>query len=406
MSAKSGRKVYRNKMKNRKKYRKNTLFIILFILLLAVLVFVGYSIARPIYNYFSERKNNDVNNAEAWEPPVYENEEESAVTTVSEDESPGDESPENTSDSLDFSAYVIPPEALSASDTLKNALAEAKNNGYTSAVVILKDKGGAIYYNTGSEIAASGENAVKGSMPAGQISAMITAAGLKPIASVNLLEDNNRYGANRTGSYKFAGDNSTWLDNSVANGGKPWLSPFDSDTQSYVEYLADEITAAGFDTVIFDGIVFPDFRNSDLTYIGQAVQDANRYNALVNIANIAGDTARTRDANPIIQVSAIDIINNKAEVFKPDLLNGSIFSVYYSPQDFNGIVVIDNTETVLSDLSAYDKTILIFDEIRMKSGGNVEIIPYIDNGGMINQSDLNDTLTALISLGYESYIIK
>lgn len=409
MSDYHGRRIYRNKISSRKKRRKTGFYVFLSVIALSVLVFVGYSIANPIFNFFKNRNNEEDIVTDPWVPPVtteYVGTEKK--DTIITEKNKSDETSIKTTDNrnlIDYSAYSLPVTALSDSATLKDKLVEIKNNGYNAVVVTLKDKGGAFYYDTKSDMALSAEGAIKGKMSADQISSIISAAGLKPIASINILEDNNRYGEKRKGSYRFLNDNSTWLDNSVAKGGKPWLSPFDIDTQNLMSYIANEISSAGFNTIICDGLVFPPFRNNDFNYIGSIIQNENRYQALINIAKIIKNTAESNESNIIIQISAADIINGNSEIFKPDLLVGSDILVYYSSIDFGKTIVIDNQEIVLTDMNAFDKTTLIFKEIKKIAGENIKIIPYISNNNM-NQSDYNDTLTALIELEFDSYIIK
>ncbi|MCM1330788.1 MAG: putative glycoside hydrolase [Ruminococcus sp.] len=409
MSKRAGRKIYRTNRGNRKKMVRNVFKFLFIAVILAALVFVGYIVAKTVVGYL---KNNDTSTGESdkpWTPPVFadssgggnnednpsENEETGSGETDTEEN--------NNRVGIRFSAYKLPVTALASQDALTAALGNARESGYTAVIATLKDKGGKIYYKTGSEMAKSDEDAVVGEMYAGQICSIIKAAGFTPIAQINLLEDNNRYGEKRDGSYHIAGE-STWLDDSVANGGKPWLSPFDTLTQSYAAYLSNEVSSAGFEYVIFDGVKFPAFRNSDLSLIGGDVQKPDRYKGLVNIANISANAAAQNNSAAITMVSAGDIISGTSEAFKPAELSSEMIGVTYLLEEISGTAVINGEEIALADMPAYEKAETVFSEIKRLAGEEKVIIPAVKQSEF-SQADFSDTISAIMSLGFDSYII-
>ena len=408
MSKRVGRKIYRTNRGNRKKMVRNVFKFLFIAIILAVLIFVGYSVAKTVVNYL---KNNDVSTSESdkpWTPPIFDdNTGEDVPPDNSADKENNDNTETDTGEEkkfdVRFSAYKLPVTALASTDALTAALNSAKEGGYTAVIAVLKDKGGKIYYRTASEMAQSDETAVVGELYAGQICSMIKAAGFTPIAQVNILEDNNRYGEKRDGSYHIGGA-STWLDDSVANGGKPWLSPFDTLTQSYAAFLSNEVSTAGFEYVIFDGITFPAFRNSDLGLIGGAVQNADRYKGLVNIANIAANAAVQNNSSAITMLSAGDIISGTSEAFKPNELSSEIIGVSYMLGELENTAVINGEEIAIADLAAYEKAETVFGEIKRLAGEGKTIIPAIRQSEF-SQADFSDTISAIMSLGFDSYII-
>lgn len=408
MARRAGRKIYRTNSGNRKKRAKKAFGILLFLIVAAAFVFVGYSVAKTVVNYI---KNNDLSSGEVtapWTPPAVTEEgggSSSSGEGGEQESSGGEDTPEQEKNNdVRFSAYKLPVSALSTQNALSEALSTARENGYTAIIAVLKDKGGRIYYKTSSELAKSDEAAIMGEMYAGQICAMIKSAGFTPIAQVNLLEDNNRYGENRDGSYHFAGDKSTWLDNSVANGGKPWLSPFDTVTQSYAAYLSNEVSSAGFEYVIFDGIVFPPFRTTDVSHIGGFISAPDRYKALVNIANISAGAAEENNSRTITMLSAKDIIAGTSEAFKPSELTAQYIGVTYFASDFSGTAVINGEEKAFSELSAYDRAETVFTEIKRLAGEGKVIIPAIRQSDF-SQADFSDTISAIMASGCDAYII-
>lgn len=410
MPRNSGRKVYRNSSFYRKKKIKKAFGIAAGIFALAVLVFVGYSVAKPIMNYFSSEEIASEVETKPWTPPVSDNE--PAEEDINADDTEANDNTDNSQEqaadnaaqSKDFTAFELPADALSSPAALTDYLTQAKDSGYNAVIVEMKSQGGAVNYNTTSDFAKKDETAVQGTMPAAQISSMIKNSGFKAFAVINLLEDNNRYGENRDGSYHNT-DGTTWLDNAPAKGGKPWLSPFETDTIDYISYLSDEISAAGFDGVIACGAVFPTFRNSDLSYIGQSVSSGTRYTALVNAVNTAKDAVAANSTDFMLELNAADILNDKAEVFKPDMLGGVTILAEYNPSELNGTVVYNNQEIVLSEMTAADRFITVMDIIKEKSGGNITVLPSLKYSEF-SQNDFNDVVTALVGEGYSSYVVR
>ena len=405
--ARGGRKVYRRAAGNKKKRTLKILKFFLTLVILAALVFLGYSIAKPIFNYINDKSG--VNSAEEdkpWTPPV-QTEEIPEETTVSETEASEEvtaaESAEEKADG-GFAAYQLPVTALETEDSLKAALVSAKEGGYTAVSVTLKAAGGKIYYDTDSEMAKLSEDAVEGTLTAEQIAGLIKESGFTPIAYINLLEDNNRYGESRKGAYRIASDDSTWLDNAPANGGKPWLSPFDTDTQSYAAFISNEVSGAGFEYVIFDGLMFPNFRNSDLGYIGDDVKAADRYKALINLAEISAGSAESNGSKTMIMVSAAEILAGTEEIFKPAELASEFIAVEYEPSEFEGIAVINGSETALSELGAYEKAQLVFAEIQRQAGESKKLVPVLKQTDF-SLADFDETISAVKELGCEAYIV-
>ena len=402
----TGRKVYRNVAHAKKKRLKKFFSVILTLFILAILVFLGYSVAKPIFNYFNSEENL-TDDSLPWTPPVSEE------TTVEIDSGKADDTiqtevtavtDEEIQISDEFTAYMLPTDALESPAKLVGYINQAKAEGYNAVTVTMKAEGGKIHYATISEFAKSDENTVVGTMSAEQICKIIKDNGLNAYALINLLEDNSRYGENRDGSFHSI-DGSTWLYNSVANGGKPWLSPFENDTISYVAYITNEIVSSGFDAIITDGICFPNFRNSDLNLIGNSVKSQDRYTSLINLMTIVSNVTSSRNIMSMHTLDANDIISNTEEAFKPELLAEKKLLIEYSSTKFKNTIVYNNSEIILSDLSEYEKFRTIWTIIKEKSGDNIELIPLIVRSEY-NQADYDAIITELISLGYKSYIVR
>lgn len=408
--SKKGRKVYRTNSYEKKKRLKRALRILLGLIVIAALVFVGYSVGKPILNYLNKENENTDNVEEPWTPPavtswVTETLDTSGDSTeVTVEPSETVTSPDNIINSSGLTAYMLSEDALSDPSQFSALLDHVKADGYTAVSVTLKAKGGKIYYSTASTMAKSDENAVVGNMPIQQIAYLIKNSGLKMIAELNILEDNNRYGEYRDGSY-HALDGSTWLDTAADKGGKPWLSPFDDDTKELGRYMADEVSAAGFDYITVSGLTFPTFRNSDLKLLGDTVKDANRYKALIELANIVQTTANEHNTKTFIRTNAADIIYGRAEIFKPSELSGYTLLIDFDPAEFTDSVVYSNNEIVFSELDPSSKFKTAFEIIKGQCGTEISVIPVITESGS-NHADYDSLIAEIINEDFESYFVK
>lgn len=408
--SKKGRKVYRTNSYEKKKRLKRALRILLGLIVIAALVFVGYSVGKPILNYLNKENENTDNVEEPWTPPavtswVTETLDTSGDSTeVTVEPSETVTSPDNKIKSSGLTAYMLSEDALSDPSQFSALLDHVKADGYTAVSVTLKAKGGKIYYSTASTMAKSDENAVVGNMPIQQITSLIKNSGLKMIAELNILEDNNRYGEYRDGSY-HALDGSTWLDTAADKGGKPWLSPFDDDTKELIRYMADEVSAAGFDYITVSGLTFPTFRNSDLNLLGDIVKDTNRYKALIELANIVQTAANEHNTKTFIRTNAADIIYGRAEIFKPSELSGYTLLIDFDPAEFTESVVYNNNEIVFSELDSSSKFKTAFEIIKGQCGTEISVIPVITESGS-NHADYDSLIAEIINENFESYFVK
>jgi hypothetical protein len=394
----AGRKVYRTKNGKRKQNTAKAFHAILIILLLAVLVYLGYILAGPLFRFLNQ--STEIT-PQGWTPPVVSDSFTAPSVTKLQDNTDTQtggtvlEPVENKA----LTGYAIPVSALSSKETLAGFAADAQNSGFTAVVVPLKLKGGEVTYLTQAEMAISA-NIVTGTMTAKEIADTITEAGLTPICTINLLEDNTSFTGYR-GVYKFASDNSRWYDNNPANGGKSWISPFDNDAKEYLKTISSEVSSAGFKNVIFDGLVFPPFRNSDLGYIGSIVSSPDRYKALIAIWESVSAAVTDNGATPMLMIPAETAAADTAEILHPNLLEDTLTVIKYDASAFPTTIVINGNETILAEMTAPERVRFILGLCRGKTSG-MTIIPYITGS---TPEEVSEAVDTAVEMGYSSYIV-
>ncbi len=321
---------------NKKKSKaRQALTVILTIAAACALGIVGYGIGKPVLDYFQNRGQytSEPSSDSSGISGVIPNTTDSSYTSdnTSESDSSVAETSGNSSESshnsevtvpvTDGTMYFLPDNAAASSASLNSALAAAKSAGHTTVAVTLKDASGFFYYKT-NIASVKGSDSVKGTLTAAQIYDIITKAGFVPAARISTLMDSNNPGATG-GSYELAGETGYWLDNRKENGGKTWLSPFKNATATFLKSVTNEITAAGFKSIICANTRYPAFHSVDITtYLKDLpLSDAaKRTAALWSVLDAINTSAAGKDAQMWIEINSESVLaENKsctdAEIF-------------------------------------------------------------------------------------------
>lgn len=279
---------------------------------------VGYSIAKPILQYSGAESS--ITAESTAEPPE--------SGTVAEEAAVSSEAaPAVTTEAAEPAAsacqegYVLPVSSLDSMQTFSAAVASARTllpDGEL-LVIPLKIAGGELRYQTSVELAKTC-GAAKGSISLSEMVQTAQQQGWTPVAQLSLLQDHLLPDADADAGFRVT-DGSRWLDNTKENGGKAWTSPFSTVTIQYLQDITEEVTTAGFSQIWCRDVIFPSFRDSDLTYIGESVQDPERGQALVQLVNRLAQTAGNV---PLwLETDALAAADGTAEVFVPEQLNVS-----------------------------------------------------------------------------------
>ena len=389
-----GRKIYKTKEKNY--YGKSPFgkFMsgALSVLLIGGLGFLGYSVAEPIINY--TRKAGDE------EPSA------SVTETKEQTESFSADVTGNSVDVMDnisveqYRAASVRTEDMNSTESLAAALERVPSDTeYIS--VPLKAKGGGIYYASSvSEAGLCG--AVKSALTLNDITTTVKAAGFKPVAELSLLNDSIFPAAYPDASYKIADGGSMWIDDALENGGKPWMTPMSDVTRSYLSALGDEVAAAGFEKVICGDVVFPPFRESDLTLLGEEVKKSDRYLSLTSLVNslyskfISGGTAM------MLEVSAAELLSGGGEVIQPMVLDVNTLVLNVDFDEIGKSVTAPDTVYEFSG-TAKENAEKIIGLVKDRLSDYNVVVRF--SGKNTEQSELIKAKEVISGYGYSSYII-
>lgn len=305
---------------NKKKSKsRQTLTIVLTIVAACVLAVVGYGVGKPIVDYFRSQSNtsSDVPSVSDSAGSPGSSDQSSDLSGdpsenssgISSGDSSGSETPPEPVE--DIKLYVLPIEATTSSASLGSALAAAREAGYNTVAVTLKDENGYLYYKTDMDKVKK-TLLVKGTLTAAQISDQISKAGMTPAARISMLKD--RVTPMFFGGFTFA-NGGGWLDDypPPKGNGVRWLSPFLSETVDYLADLTSELSGAGFEHIICYNVRYPAFHQIDIdTYLNHLpVSDkAKRLEALWNVVDSAGSAAAEHDAKLWVELNGADFIKS------------------------------------------------------------------------------------------------
>lgn len=391
------RKIKKTKpmFKKKRSAAKTVLNAALIVILLLGIAFLGYSVGKPIVQFIRGRTNSEADSQPASdtlepEPSGTESSEtDEPEPTVSEPVEPEPE-PEVGKRIL---AVNLPSEGI-YDEYLEKRIEFAAENGYYGVSVELLCDGGTVAYLTSNQLAASAsaisERGITDLKAAAQ---KIIDAGLVPYARISALSD-HLASWDKSLCYLFENSTSTWLDNSISNGGKPWISPFSNAAKDYIGGFVGEISDAGFAGIIAGELEFPPFRNSDLNYIGETVKNPLRYEALVGFSNSLSETLGAAKIYAV-EIDARDIVAGKAEILNaPDTLNCQKIYIKYDSEAIGlRLERSDGTEVSYAGLSEQDKLRVVFKTVgEALSQSGKEIIPAVSDEALIPY---------LVELGYD-----
>lgn len=306
----------------------------------------------------------------------------------------------NTSQS-NLSAYYLAEDDITDESSLRSAL-DSLDTSYNTVVLPLKAQGGMLNYN--SQInSARNAGVVASSFDLSSMVEIIKDKGLKPYANISVLYDNVYPKTFKKSAYQFEDGTGSWWDDYGEKGGKPWLSPFADDTKNYLSAISAELTENGIEGIVCTDVIFPNFREKDLGYIGQIVKSEDRYTALLDVLNVIQNSANGQTV--MFQFSLFDALKGNVEALKAEELNQNIVLVPSIKLDeLSTTFSYDGNSISLGSQSTYNKVKLSM-ELFQKMSGNLKIVPSIDLDSL-TASQRKDVISALNDLGYKEYIYE
>ncbi len=247
--AHNGRKVYRSKSRRRSSGGAGKK--IIFVLFILCIIVVAYVATGWIFSIINSSGSGDAVSSQT--SSVLEDDTEAAEETAEAAEE--ETSDETAVTQTSYTAVTMPQTVLLDSTQWQTFLDSAKAQGYTAVTVTLKDGQGALYYNSSVSRAVSNGAVVSGAVDAAQLCQAIQDSGLTPIAQMGCFVD--RYGSIGSDATFTSGGTRLWQGTPNAESSYAYLDPYTDVARTYLVQIAQEIAAAGFQTILLDDVVFP-----------------------------------------------------------------------------------------------------------------------------------------------------
>lgn len=342
-----GRKIYKTKEKNY--YGKTPMgkFLsgALTVLLIGGIGFLGYSVAEPIINY-TQHKGDEPDAQEPTSEPVLLEKPSEAPTTVPVTEAPT-EPPTEAHEPFFFTAAALGEDDILSSDDLKNALEVIPKDAAVEFIAVPLKSGGLINYNS-SLIEPITSGAVMSELTLDEIKTEIEKHGFKAAAYVSIFNDNVMPLTYPETGYVNSNDGTLWIDRDE----KTWTSPYSQKALNINAEIINEITAAGFETVICSDLVFPDFTEDDLLVLDPVLGQNDRCISMTSAANLFNEKAVANGSSMQTEVSVVDILKGKTDVLQPALLSSNNFVLSIDLDELSDGLSIGDTQYEFSGTPA------------------------------------------------------
>ncbi len=393
--------------KKRKSTARKVLEVILVILLIAALIFIGYSVAPPLIKFISGESNTSSTSEPAWTPPeTTTTATESEVTTTPPVTT---EKPEEKPQLLSGTTVIAPDSAIASTSALGTYLESAKKSGYKTVMFHLKDDTGRLLYKSAVKTVKDNETIVTGKLTAAQIVSLCKKAEIIPVAVIDTLEDHLISTVISEAGFRTA-DDWEWLDASPDKGGRPWATPYSDVTVTYISDITKELSSAGFEGIILDGVKFPNFGNYDYSLLPKELKESGRTDKLIALVNKCSSTAGSSHTAVNIDAAQLLTLNkayykgtaelwkNKAKLSKAGIV------VTLDVNTLGTTLAVSDTENVKVDKDAAKAVATVFEKVK-KLAGNTDITVGISGSAKLTAAQKKSVENAFKKLGYENIVL-
>ena len=179
---------------------------------------------------------------------------------------PSDDGPESML--FPQAAVYLSTEVMEDGDSLDAALSSLARKGVDGVVFDLKDVDGMVRYKSSLELVESNRAQAEDPFVLSRTLDRIRRAGMIPIGRLYAFKDHTATAHMYESAVKYMDSPVNWIDDSKANGGKPWLNPNDRDAQDYILALVEEAAGSGLGIILLDGVQFPEGVSLNLATYG------------------------------------------------------------------------------------------------------------------------------------------
>ena len=206
-------------------------------------------------------------------------------------------------------AVTVPEELLYSSLDYYGFL-KSLDEEVTAVVIDMKTKNGTVTYRSG-QISVVNAGAIH--EKAVDLDARIKTAknlGFDVVARIYAFEDSTApYNAIDMAIRYESEDGILWLDDSVDNGGKPWLNPYSDTAQKYILDIVFDAIDSEVDAILLEGMRFPENEGMEYAYFGVGIEDASHEDILTQFSKRIYSSAVVTDTDIIIGYDSYAVVS-------------------------------------------------------------------------------------------------
>lgn len=401
MKIKRSHSIY--KPRRRRSFNGRPLMTVGFIVAAALLVFVVWSVAGPVQQFFAGTLKPRSHPKAASSLAV------SKATASSKKAAVSQPAAAFTAGSL--KAVYLPQKFLSNTSALSDVAGRAKAVGINMAVVNLKGEDGILQYASGNQDAKTSNLIASGAPDAAPAAAKLKSDGIAACARICCFEDPAASDAMRQFAVLYKENHGyRWLDGS----NKSWLNPYNEGARQYLISIAVEAVKKGYSYVMLDGVEFPSSGSAgSTTYYGDNLP--SKEDALKSFVAEAKKAVNTAGGKVIVHMPADASVGQANPLTAQDQnifgLTGDYISPDICPADFNDSVTIGQKAfpNPSSDISGF--VTAAANLLKTNASGKIAAaVPYLQafaNGGTdaASAKDVNAQLSAIKNAGIINFIL-
>lgn len=380
-------RIYRTRKQVR---RASALKIVILVLVLAALVFVGYSVAGPVMDFFSGNMKPSVSS---------ESLDDSASDLLSSSESSSSSSEPDAEKTL--VAVTVPSATLRDTAAFEGFLQQAKQQGATAVLIELKNEDGILQYRSSVPQAATYGAVAADAVDLAPLMQIAQQQDIAVIAKLNAFKDKTAPNASRDNGYLYEGSTSAWWDNTPENGGKPWLNPYKQAACDYLIALQNELADAGITQLVWDKVEFPEVSRLSSADFGPEAEGVSQQQALENFVQRSSSEAAQRGMKVWVSYPASAAFGVNAGWFGDSnpAQWGSVQNAapVLDFSSFGAAAEIGGVQVDMSDRAA--ATTAIVTQLQTMIGAGKELAPVI-----VDETDLAAVSQALEAMGISQRI--
>lgn len=305
----------------------------------------------------------------------------------------------------DTVAVTVPTEKLYDLSAYYSFLASLDKE-VTAVVIDMKTAAGEVTYKSNQvsvqNVGAAAENAID------LASYIDTArrAGYDVIARIYAFEDSTApYNSADMAIRYESEDGVLWLDDSVDNGGKPWLNPYSDTAQKYVLDIVYDAVDLGVDAILLDGVRFPEENAAmDYAYFGVGTEETGRGEILARFAKRVYSAVVTSGTDVLVAFDGHAVVTGDTAVYggSPMDFDADGFAPCINLMDFVGGKVADGINFSELPADATELMRAVYEALALPEGAKTMPVLYCAG---LTKGQVRSAARAAGNLGAVGYIM-